>query len=153
MLSALKRNDEVVTTGGLIGRIHEVGDKVVTLEIAPNVRVRVERAQVTGISSYKPSAKKDEQVEASSIVEQTQSFGPILILLVLIVSFLYLHFTNGSGLTRIYLARRDRDCGDPDPAAEPQYHRSARLVPGGIRPNQNSAGSRLAGRDASADAR
>lgn len=35
---------------------------------------------------------------------QTQSFGPILILLVLIVSFLYLHFTNGSGLTRIYVA-------------------------------------------------
>jgi preprotein translocase subunit SecD len=37
-------------------------------------------------------------------VEQTQSFGPILILLVLIVSFLYMHFTNGSGLTRIYIA-------------------------------------------------
>jgi len=37
-------------------------------------------------------------------VEQTQGFGPILILLVLIVSFLYMHFTNGSGLTRIYLA-------------------------------------------------
>ena len=35
---------------------------------------------------------------------QTQSFGPILILLVLIVSFLYMHFTNGSGLTRIYIA-------------------------------------------------
>jgi preprotein translocase subunit SecD len=37
-------------------------------------------------------------------VEQSQSFGPILVLLVLIVSFLYMHFTNGSGLTRIYLA-------------------------------------------------
>jgi preprotein translocase subunit SecD len=37
-------------------------------------------------------------------VDQSQSFGPILILLVLIVSFLYMHFTNGSGLTRIYLA-------------------------------------------------
>src|SRR5271163_3111115 len=38
------------------------------------------------------------------LVDQTQSFGPILILLVLIVSFLYMHFTNGSGLTRIYIA-------------------------------------------------
>ncbi len=37
-------------------------------------------------------------------MEQTQGFGPILILLVLIVSFLYMHFTNGSGLTRIYIA-------------------------------------------------
>jgi preprotein translocase subunit SecD len=37
-------------------------------------------------------------------VDQTQNFGPILLLLVLIVSFLYMHFTGGSGLTRIYLA-------------------------------------------------
>ena len=46
MLAALKRNDEVVTTGGLIGRVVELGDRVVILEIAPNVRVRVERAQI-----------------------------------------------------------------------------------------------------------
>jgi preprotein translocase subunit SecD len=38
------------------------------------------------------------------VENQTQSFGPILILLVLVVSFLYMHFTNGSGLTRIYIA-------------------------------------------------
>src|ERR1700752_2630097 len=41
MLAKLKRNDEVVTTGGLVGRINEIVDKVVVLEIAPNVRVRV----------------------------------------------------------------------------------------------------------------
>ncbi len=61
MLSTLKRNDEVVTTGGIIGRIQDVGDKVLTLEIAPNVRVRVERSQISGISSYKASAKKDDK--------------------------------------------------------------------------------------------
>ena len=33
-----------------------------------------------------------------------QGFGPILILLALIVAFLYLHFTGGAGLTRLYLA-------------------------------------------------
>jgi len=32
LLSSLKRNDEVVTTGGIIGRIAEVGDKVIILE-------------------------------------------------------------------------------------------------------------------------
>jgi preprotein translocase subunit YajC len=60
MLSGLKRNDEVVTTGGLIGRITELGDKVVTMEVAPNIRVRVERAQVASISGYgkTPTAKK-----------------------------------------------------------------------------------------------
>ncbi|MGO9266222.1 MAG: preprotein translocase subunit YajC [Candidatus Binataceae bacterium] len=57
MLSALKRNDEVVTTGGLIGRIVELGDQLVTLEIAPNVRVRVERSQIGSISAYGKPAK------------------------------------------------------------------------------------------------
>jgi preprotein translocase subunit YajC len=57
MLAALKRNDEVVTTGGLLGKIVELGDKVVTLEIAPNVRVRVERAQISALSSYSKAAK------------------------------------------------------------------------------------------------
>ena len=61
LLSTLKRNDEVVTTGGIIGRIHEVGDKVLTLEVAPNVRLKVERSQIAGLSSYKASAKKDDK--------------------------------------------------------------------------------------------
>lgn len=62
MLAGLKRNDDVVTTGGLIGRINELGDKVVTLEIAPNVRVRVERTQIASLSSYgkAASAKKEK---------------------------------------------------------------------------------------------
>lgn len=57
MLAGLKRNDEVVTTGGLIGRVVELGDKVLTLEIAQNVRVRVERPQISALSSYGKSLK------------------------------------------------------------------------------------------------
>ncbi len=57
MLAALKRNDEVVTSGGLIGKIVELSDKVITLEIAPNVRVRVERAQIAALSPYSKSVK------------------------------------------------------------------------------------------------
>jgi preprotein translocase subunit YajC len=62
MLASLRRNDEVVTTGGLVGRITEIGDKVVTLEIAPNVRVRVERPQIASMSAHGKSAsgKKDK---------------------------------------------------------------------------------------------
>ncbi|HKV56313.1 MAG TPA: preprotein translocase subunit YajC [Candidatus Binataceae bacterium] len=63
MLSALKRNDEVVTTGGLIGRIAELTDKLVTLEIAQGVRVRIERTQIAAISTYgkMPKREKGEQ--------------------------------------------------------------------------------------------
>ena len=63
MLAALKRNDEVVTQGGIIGRIVELGDKVVTLEVAPSVRVRVERPQIASLSSYgktPPKAGKEK---------------------------------------------------------------------------------------------
>jgi preprotein translocase subunit YajC len=51
MIENLKRNDEVITTGGLYGKIVQLSEKVLTLEIAPNVRVRVERAQVAALAS------------------------------------------------------------------------------------------------------
>ena len=57
MLGGLKKNDEVVTTGGLIGKIAELSEKVITLEIAPNVRVRVERSQIAGSSTYAKPTK------------------------------------------------------------------------------------------------
>jgi preprotein translocase subunit YajC len=49
MLANLKKNDEVVTSGGLHGRIMTLADDVVTLEIAPNVRVRVSRPQIATV--------------------------------------------------------------------------------------------------------
>ena len=61
MIKGLKRNDEVVTTGGLIGRIHELSDNLVTLEIAPNVRVRIERSQIGSISNYGKAQPKKEK--------------------------------------------------------------------------------------------
>jgi preprotein translocase subunit YajC len=39
----------VVTAGGILGRIVEVGDQFLTIEIADNVRIKVQRFQVTTI--------------------------------------------------------------------------------------------------------
>jgi preprotein translocase subunit YajC len=47
MLSKLSAGDECVTSGGILGRIIEVGDNFITLEIADNVRIKVQRFQVT----------------------------------------------------------------------------------------------------------
>lgn len=55
MLANLKRNDEVVTSGGLYGTVVNLTDAVVTVEIAPNVRVRIDRQQVASLAA---SAKK-----------------------------------------------------------------------------------------------
>lgn len=45
-LETLKKQDEVVTTGGLFARVVAVRPEFVTLEIAPNVRVKVKPADV-----------------------------------------------------------------------------------------------------------
>jgi preprotein translocase subunit YajC len=46
MLNELKKGDEVVTGGGIIGRVSGITDKIVTLEVSEKVRVRVLKAQV-----------------------------------------------------------------------------------------------------------
>ena len=49
MLSRLATGDEIVTTGGLLGRITEVGDPYLTVEIADGVRVRVLKSQISQV--------------------------------------------------------------------------------------------------------
>ena len=47
MVGKLQSGDEVVTNGGLLGRIAEVGDNFITLEVADGVTIRVQRFQVS----------------------------------------------------------------------------------------------------------
>ncbi len=46
MLEALQKGDEVVTAGGLLGRISKLTDQYVTIEIAPNTEITVQRQAV-----------------------------------------------------------------------------------------------------------
>ena len=41
MLASLKRGDEVVLQSAILGKVHEVTDKVIVLEVARDVRIRV----------------------------------------------------------------------------------------------------------------
>ena len=43
MVEALAKGDEIVTNGGLLGRITKVGDNFVELEVAEGVTVKVQR--------------------------------------------------------------------------------------------------------------
>ena len=49
MLSALAKGDEVATAGGVLGKITELGDQYMTLEIAAGVNVRVQRNAVVQV--------------------------------------------------------------------------------------------------------
>jgi preprotein translocase subunit YajC len=46
MIEALQKGDEVVTAGGIVGRITKLTDQYVTVEIAPNTEVVVQRSAV-----------------------------------------------------------------------------------------------------------
>jgi preprotein translocase subunit YajC len=47
MLDALAKGDEVVTAGGILGRITKMTDAYITLEIAANTEIVVQRSAVT----------------------------------------------------------------------------------------------------------
>ena len=46
MLAKLQKGDEVVTSGGLTGRVDAIGDSFITLEIADGVRVKFQRGAI-----------------------------------------------------------------------------------------------------------
>lgn len=49
IVDTLERGQDVVTAGGLYGRIKEIGDEDVQLEIAPEIVVRVDKRAVSQV--------------------------------------------------------------------------------------------------------
>lgn len=64
MIDNLKMNDEIVTSGGLHGRIVKLGDKVLTVEIAPKVQIRIDRSSVGSVQRGSRSGEKSEEKSA-----------------------------------------------------------------------------------------
>jgi preprotein translocase subunit YajC len=49
MVEALAKGDEIITVGGLAGRISDIGENFVQIEIADGVQVKVRRAAVESV--------------------------------------------------------------------------------------------------------
>ena len=49
MLDKLSRGDEVITSGGVAGTVTDIGDNFVTVEIADNVRIRVQKGAIGNV--------------------------------------------------------------------------------------------------------
>ena len=49
MVEALRRGDKVVTSGGIHGTVSKVEDDALLVEIAPDVKVKVEKTMVTAV--------------------------------------------------------------------------------------------------------
>ncbi|MGD2128947.1 MAG: preprotein translocase subunit YajC [Lysobacterales bacterium] len=49
LVSELANGDEVVTNGGLLGRITHVGESFITVELTDNVQIKVQRQAVASV--------------------------------------------------------------------------------------------------------
>ncbi len=59
MVSELRRGDQVVTSGGLIGKVSKVkDDREIEVELAPNVKVRVIKSTVAQVLTKTEAASE-----------------------------------------------------------------------------------------------
>ena len=58
-IAAVQKNDEVVTAGGLMGKVTKVADDHVEVEIAPNVRVRAVKSTLVNVQPRGTKAAND----------------------------------------------------------------------------------------------
>lgn len=72
LIAGLKKGDDVITSGGIIGRIFSVDDKVVSLDVGGGVKLRVLKSSVLSKVTIEPpkteadskkEEKKDEKKE------------------------------------------------------------------------------------------
>ena len=61
LISSLKKGDEVVTQAGVLGKIVAVQDKIVTIEVAASLKLRVLKSSIQGKLTEEPSAAKAEE--------------------------------------------------------------------------------------------
>jgi len=66
MINNLKKNDVVVTSGGMIGKVKSVADDEVRVELAPNVEVRVVRGTIAEVRSKTDPAPANDSKPASA---------------------------------------------------------------------------------------
>jgi len=61
LVAALSKGDEVVTNGGILGKVTEVGDEYISVELADNVTVKLQKQAVASVlpkGSLKAASEK-----------------------------------------------------------------------------------------------
>jgi len=61
LVGELEPGDEILTVGGLLGTVREVGEHEIVLEVAPETRVRIAKTAVSG--------RKEPEAEATETPE------------------------------------------------------------------------------------
>jgi len=59
MLTKIKKGDEIVTSGGIIGKVVHVEEKRLTLRTGENTRITVDRSRIADVLDVKGKPKDD----------------------------------------------------------------------------------------------
>lgn len=65
VLAGLRRNDHVVLSSGVHGRVVGLGDKVVSVEVAPKIAVQVDRAAIQRVEQPPAGEQREKEREKS----------------------------------------------------------------------------------------
>jgi preprotein translocase subunit YajC len=49
MIAAISKGDEVVTSGGILGRVDDVGDAFITVEVSDGVRLKLQKHAISAV--------------------------------------------------------------------------------------------------------
>jgi len=60
-IAGLKKGDRVLTQGGLVGRLVEIGDRFAKLEISPGVKVEILKSGILGADSAETQAAAEKK--------------------------------------------------------------------------------------------
>ena len=72
LIGSVEVGDEILTVGGLIGRVRAAQEQELVLEIAPGTEVRVARRSVAGVLSPE---HEDRQLETAAASERDEEVG------------------------------------------------------------------------------
>lgn len=57
MLASVERDDEVITRGGIHGKVAGIAEGIITLEIAQNVKIKINREYIATVKGKEPTKK------------------------------------------------------------------------------------------------
>lgn len=69
---AMKNGDRVVTAGGIHGRIRDVKDTTILIEVSPGVNLKVDKASVYPAADDKPAPKEEKNSKKAKADKKTE---------------------------------------------------------------------------------
>ena len=59
MMQSIKKNDEIITIGGIHGTVSNVKDKSIVLRVSDNVKIEVQKNAIAGLKKNKPEVTEE----------------------------------------------------------------------------------------------